>query len=198
MFAVASTFGINMGTEQPRYEVVERIGNSIEVRQYPTRIAAETTVNSSESDNPRGEAFRIVAGYIFGANKARQKIDMTSPVEISSSGTQIAMTSPVEVSRTGGTLVMRFFMPTNYPRNELPEPTDPRVKLYEIPPMTVVVLQFSGSTSDFAVNARVAELVNALDSTIWKVSGPPTAFFYNPPWTIPFLRTNEVVVPVSR
>jgi effector-binding domain-containing protein len=197
-FAIASTFGVNMNTEQPRYEVVERIGDSIEIRQYATRTVAETTVETSKSDNPRGDAFRIVAGYIFGANKVRRKIDMTSPVEINSLGKQIAMTTPVEVGAASDALVMRFFMPAKYSKNELPEPTDPRVKLLELPPKTMAVLRFSGSTADSAVNARTVELIKALESTKWKVSGPATAFFYNPPWTIPFLRTNEVVVSVSK
>jgi SOUL heme-binding protein len=70
-FFVSSAFGINMSTEQQRYEVIERIGKNIEIRQYPTQIVAETTVDASISDNPRGDAFRIVAAYIFGASKAR-------------------------------------------------------------------------------------------------------------------------------
>jgi hypothetical protein len=28
-------------------------------------------------------------------------------------------------------------------------------------------------------------------------TGPPFAWFYDPPWTIPVLRRNEVVVPVT-
>ena len=89
-FFVSSAFGINMSTEQQRYEVIEQIGKKIEIRQYPTRIVAETTVDASISDNPRGDAFRIVAAYIFGANKARQKIDMTAPVEIAKPSAQSA------------------------------------------------------------------------------------------------------------
>src|SRR5580704_15226307 len=96
-FAVAATFGVNRGIEQPHYEVIERIGDAVEIRQYPRRIAAETTVEASKSDHPRGEAFRVLAGYIFGANKGRRKIDMTAPVEISSAEKKIAMTAPVEV-----------------------------------------------------------------------------------------------------
>jgi SOUL heme-binding protein len=92
--AVGSIFGVNMGTEQPRYEVLERIGKNIEIRQYGPRVAAETTINISKSDNVRGDAFRLIAGYIFGANKTREKVAMTSPVEIGSAGNKIAMTAP--------------------------------------------------------------------------------------------------------
>jgi SOUL heme-binding protein len=134
-FFVSSAFGINMSTEQQRYEVIERIGKNIEIRQYPTRIVAETTVDASISDNPRGDAFRIVAAYIFGANKARQKIDMTAPVEIAKPSITIPMTAPVEVNTANNVLIMRFFMPSSYSINNLPEPSDPRVKLIELEPM---------------------------------------------------------------
>jgi hypothetical protein len=197
-FFVSSAFGINMSTEQQRYEVIERIGKNIEIRQYPTRIVAETTVDASISDNPRGDAFRIVAAYIFGANKARQKIDMTAPVEIAKPSVTIPMTAPVEVNTANNVLIMRFFMPSSYSINNLPEPSDPRVKLIELEPMTAAVLQFSGSTSDAVVSTRTTELMAAIQNTKWRVSGAATAFFYNPPWTLPFLRRNEMAVPVSK
>jgi hypothetical protein len=73
---------------------------------------------------------------------------MTSPVEITSLGAKIAMAAPVEVKSSDSGLVMRFFMPASYSSEQLPEPSDPRVKLIELPPTTVAVLQFSGSTDD--------------------------------------------------
>ena len=62
----------------------------------------------------------------------------------------------------------------------------------------IAVWTFSGSTADAAVTSRISQLVRDLKSSNWKVAGEPTAFFYNPPWTIPFLRTNEVLVPVTK
>ena len=82
--------------------------------------------------------------------------------------------------------------------SELPEPNDPRVKLIELPAATVAVLQFSGSTNDAAVFEKTAELLKTLEGTKWKIAGTATALFYNPPWTIPFLRRNEVLVAVSQ
>ena len=198
VFFVLSTFGINSGTEQPKYEVIERIGTSVEIRRYAPRIAAEATIDVTKSDNPRGEAFRIVAAYIFGANKGKKKIDMTSPVEVKTAGEKIAMTAPVEVNKSEKRLAMRFFMPKQYSKEELPEPTDSRVRLIDIPSETAAVLQFTGSTDDAAVSARTAELLKLLRGTSWKIEGTPTAFFYNPPWTIPFLRRNEIAVTVSK
>jgi hypothetical protein len=89
-------------------------------------------------------------------------------------------------------------MPAEYSREQLPDPSDPRVKLIELPETTVAVLRFSSSTGDAAVSIYTAELLKVLQPTAWKVAGPATAFFYNPPWTLPFLRTNEVAVPVSK
>ena len=197
-FFVLSTFGINTGTEQPKYEVIERLGDSVEIRRYAPRIAAEATIDVTKSGNPRGEAFRIVAAYIFGANKGKKNIDMTSPVEVKTTGEKIAMTAPVEVNKSKKRLTMRFFMPTQYSRDKLPEPADSRVRLVDVPSETNAVLRFTGSTDDAAVSARTTELMKQLGGIRWTAEGTPTAFFYNPPWTIPFLRRNEIVVVVSK
>jgi hypothetical protein len=197
-FLVLSTFGINTGTEQPKYEVIERLGDSVEIRRYAPRIAAEATIDMTKTGNPRGEAFRIVAAYIFGANKGKKNIDMTSPVEVKTTGEKIAMTAPVEVKKSEKLLTMRFFMPTKYSREELPEPADSRVRLVDAPSETNAVLRFTGSTDDAAISARTTELLKLLRGTNWTAEGPPTALFYNPPWTIPFLRRNEIAVVVAR
>jgi hypothetical protein len=197
-FVVGATFGLNRGIEEPRYEVVERIGNAAEVRQYGRRIAAETTVAAGGPENPRTEAFRALAGFIFGGNEAHQEIDMTSPVTVISAGTEMAMTAPAAVDSSESGLTMRFFMPVGYSKERLPEPSDPRVRLVEMAPTTMAVLPFSGSTGDAAVSVQTAALMKALQQTTWRVSGPTVAFFYNPPWTLSFLRRNEVAVPVSR
>jgi SOUL heme-binding protein len=162
LFLMLSIFGIYRGTEQPEYQVIERLGLQIEIRQYAPRIAAETEVDGGQSGNPRGEAFRIIAGYIFGANKPRLKIDMTSPVEIRTPGNKIAMTAPVEIDKSGSKLVMRFFMPASYSVKDLPQPSDPRVRLIELPSMTVAVLRFSGSTGDSAVSEQTEMLLKTL------------------------------------
>lgn len=197
VFGLASPFGINLGTEQPKYRVIEALGGGVEVREYVERIAAEAAVDTHTANEARSESFNILAGYIFGKNKQRQSIAMTSPVEVNSKGRSIAMTSPVEVNARGGSMTMRFFMPAAYSMAELPEPTDPRVKLVAVPSVTVAVLRYSGSTMDANTKAKTAMLLDVLQSSKWKPAGPSKAFFYNPPWTIPFLRRNEVLVEVA-
>lgn len=197
VFGLASPFGINLGTEQPKYRVIETLDGGVEVREYVQRIAAEVTVDTYTTNEARSDGFNILAGYIFGKNKKKQSIAMTSPVEINSKGTSIAMTSPVGVNARAGSMTMRFFMPSDYSMAELPEPIDPRVRLVVVPPATVAVFRYSGSTMEANTQAKTDRLLDVLQFSKWKPAGTPMAFFYNPPWTIPFLRRNEVLVEVA-
>ena len=58
--------------------------------------------------------------YIFGANKTHQKTDMTTPFEIAKPSVKILMTAPVKINTANDAVVMRFFMPLNYSKNDLP------------------------------------------------------------------------------
>ena len=198
VFGLASPFGINLGTEQPKYRVLETIGGGVEVREYAKRIAAEVTVDAQSPDQARSEGFNKLAGYIFGNNRQRQSIVMTSPVEIDAKGQSIAMTSPVEVDSRGGAMTMRFFMPAIYSMADLPQPNDGMIQIIEVSPAMVAALQYSGSTKESVVAAKTVALLEKLKSSEWTVAGPSKALFYNPPWTIPFLRRNEVMVEVTR
>jgi hypothetical protein len=197
-FALASPFGFNIGTEQPKYRVIEELGSGVEVREYASRIAAETTVDTKDADSARSEGFDLLAGYIFGKNKDKRSIAMTAPVEINARGKSIAMTSPVEVNSQSGAMTMRFFMPASYSMESLPQPIDSRVKLVEVPKTTVAVLRYTGSTKGPAVTEKTAILLNVLKSSSWNTIGPTSSYFYNPPWTIPFLRRNEVMIGVAK
>ena len=198
VFGLASPFGVNLGTEQPKYRVLESLGGGVEVREYAKRIAAEVTVDAQSPDQARSEGFNKLAGYIFGNNRQRQSIAMTSPVEINVKGQSIAMTSPVEVNSRGGAMTMRFFMPASFSTADLPQPNDAMIQIIEVSPATVAVLQYSGSTKETVVAAKTVALLERLKYSQWKVAGPSKALFYNPPWTIPFLRRNEVVLEVTR
>ena len=194
--AVLQTFGVRGATEQPRYQVIERIG-PLEIRQYAGRVAAEAVVAGDE-DRARNEGFRRVAGYIFGGNASSSQIAMTAPVAQAAQGEQIAMTAPVSQTSADGGWRIQFFMPAQYALDALPRPKDPRVRLVQLPPQTYAVLAFSGSRSPGAVTARQTQLAGALAPTPWKPAGKAQGWFYDPPWTLPFLRLNEVAVAVER
>jgi hypothetical protein len=187
--------GIRSGTEEPRFEVVETIGE-VEIRRYAPRIAAETTVAGTE-EAARSDGFRRLAGYIFGANGRRDRIAMTAPV-VQAPGERIAMTAPVVQASDAAGWRIRFFMPARTTMDTLPVPDDARVTLVTVPEETVAVLRFSGVPRAEAVAASTARLTTALAASPWAATGPVQAWFYDPPWTVPALRRNEVVAPVAR
>jgi hypothetical protein len=195
LLGACSVVGIRSGTEEPRFEVVETIGE-VEIRRYAPRIAAETTVPGTE-DAARSEGFRRLAGYIFGGNARRDRIAMTAPVA-QVRGERIAMTAPVAQAGDAAGWRIRFFMPARYTLDTLPLPTDPSVSLVTIPEETVAVLRFSGLPRAEAVAQNTARLAATLAQSPWVATGPVQAWFYDPPWTVPALRRNEVVAPAAR
>lgn len=200
--AGCSTVGIRSGTEEPAYAVVDRIGD-VEIRRYGPRIVAQTVVTGS-SEAARNRGFRRLAGYIFGGNTARSSIAMTAPVsqiadtDSPATSRSIAMTAPVAQGPAGADRwTIQFFMPGAYTMASLPIPRDPAVTLVELPAETYAVLRFSGLGGAQAVAARQADLAATLRAGSWRAEGEPVVWFYDPPWTAPPLRRNEVAVRVA-
>lgn len=181
-------------TEEPRFTVVDKIG-VIEVREYGPRLAAEVVVQGDE-ESARSDGFRPLADYIFGNNTAREKIAMTAPVAQTRSE-RIAMTAPVSQTRDGSGWRVRFFMPAKYTRETLPQPTNPAVQIVEVPAETMAVLRFSNSRSAEAIAMQTSALLRGVESSRWIAVGAPVTWLYDPPWTLPFWRRNEVAVPVK-
>jgi hypothetical protein len=192
--ASVMTSPVRADTEEPRYTVVDKIG-AIEVRQYGPRLAADVIVQGDEED-ARSNGFRPLADYIFGNNTAQAKIAMTAPVAQERSE-KIAMTAPVSQTREGTGWRVRFFMPAKYTRETLPRPNNPAVQIVEVPGETMAVLRFSNSRSTEAVAKQTATLLRAVEASRWVVAGAPVTWLYDPPWTLPFFRRNEVAVPVK-
>jgi hypothetical protein len=191
-----SLVGIRIMTEEPHY-VGSPLRDGVELRRYGPRIAAETTVAADE-DRARSIGFRRLANYIFGANHRAESIAMTAPVAQQSGREQITMTTPVAQSRAvGDRWTIRFFMPSKWTMDTLPKPDDENVALVTVSGETVAVLRFSGDRSPAAVAARSDQLLKTLQDNGVEADGEPVSWFYDPPWTLPFLRRNEIVVPVK-
>ena len=192
--AGGSIVGIRHGTEEPPFTVERRFGD-VEIRRYGSRIAAETTIDADE-EAARNEGFRRLARYIFGGNTGNTKIAMTAPVA-QEQGQKIAMTAPVAAQRGGtGQWVIRFFMPSSRTMDTLPTPNDERVRLVHVPGEQVAVLRFSGVATRSAIASHTDELLKTLRENKIETAGEPLMWFYDPPWTIPFRRRNEVAVSV--
>jgi hypothetical protein len=181
--------------EGPKYKVIKNEGN-FEIREYSSYIVAKTTIKG-DYKNSSGKAFRILAGYIFGKNKTKQKIAMTSPVEVQESSTKIAMTSPVLMDEKSGTFTMSFSMPSKYKLEDLPKPLDGSISFETVPKKIVAASRFSWFSGEEKRNKKVKELKAWIAKyPNYKPQETYTYAGYNPPWTIPFFRRNEVMVEV--
>ena len=196
LLAACTVVGIRSGTEEPPFEVVDRLGE-VEIRRYPARLIAEIEVQAADARAARSAGFPPLAAYIFGSNSPGERIGMTAPVA-QESGERIGMTAPVAQQGEGQQWRIGFFMPQRYDRASLPAPRDPRITLRELPATTVAVLRFNGSTSPASVEAQRGRLASQLATGPWAASGEGGAWFYDPPWTLPPARRNEVWLPVVR
>lgn len=185
-----------MATEEPEYTVIEKSG-AFELRSYSPMIVAETRVSGS-MDDASSAGFRLIADYIFGNNTSRgggnEKISMTAPVTMEPASEKISMTAPVSIEQEDGQWRVHFVMPSDYTMEILPRPNNPAVSLREVPARNYAVIRFSGFTGEDKIAAKTAELMSWLDSKGITPIGKPELARYNPPWTLPFLRRNEVMV----
>ena len=181
--------------EQPKYRLVES-DQSIEIRDYAPVIVAEADV-SGERDKVIDEGFRIIADYIFGNNLSSQKVAMTAPVTQQASE-KIGMTAPVTQQGEGNSWQVRFIMPASYTMETLPEPKNPAVKLREIDGKRFAVIRFSGFAGEDSLKRHTDQLTEFVRAKKLIAVSTPTYAFYNPPWTLPFLRRNEVMIEIAR
>ena len=179
--------------EQPKYQIAESSAN-IEIRDYPPMIVAEVEVSGDRRD-AIGNGFRNIADYIFGNNTTAQKVPMTAPV-IQRGSEKIAMTAPVTQQGDGNTWRVRFIMPSSYTMEALPKPNNPAVELKEIGAKRYAVIRFSGMAGEDSIKRYTEELNAFISAKKLTPLSAPTYAFYNPPWTLPFLRRNEVMVEI--
>jgi hypothetical protein len=179
---VATLASAAMAIEEPAFKPELREG-AFELRDYPALVVAEVTVTGDQKE-AASKGFRLLAGYIFGGNKGRQSIAMTAPV--------------AQTQTSSGAWVVRFTMPRAYTLQTLPVPDDARVKLRDIEPARFSVLQFSGLAKPADVEARSKDLLALVESHRLRAIGSVSLAQYNPPWTLWFLRRNEVMVEVER
>jgi hypothetical protein len=184
-----------MATEEPRYTVLKSDGD-LEIRRYAPYIVAETVVTNADQETGTNVGFRRLAGFIFGGNRRKESIEMTTPVTTTRSE-KIAMTAPVETSRKGDDMVMAFMMPSQYTLETLPEPTDPQVLIRSVPERVMAVIKFSGSWSEEHFQEQTGILQEWLRKHDVKAISAPVTARYNAPWTPWFMRRNEVQIEVT-
>lgn len=178
--SIPEMFGIRVN-EEPEYEVLGRDGDK-EIRIYQPQVQALTTIDNSSAE-AHGRAFTRLAAYIFGSNRENQTLAMTSPV--------------FRMQQDQG-WTMAFVLPKETRFETSPTPIDHGVELVQTAPQIWASFRFSGSPDlrTMGEKARELQMWVAAQSGYRPVSLPRFAQ-YDPPFSIPFLKRNEVQIQVQ-
>ena len=182
-----------MAIEEPKFEVLLTDG-SFEIRQYAPYLTAETLV-MGDMDEASGKGFRLIADYIFGNNQAinsaaSEKISMTAPVTIEPQMSAGSM-------ETSKQWLVKFIMPSQYTLATIPKPKNSAVNLREVPSKRYAVLKYSGFNFQSKVQSKTQEAIEWVAKRNLQATGQPQLSRYDPPWTLPMLRRNEIMIEIS-
>jgi hypothetical protein len=183
-----------MAIEEPSYRVITQ-SEPFEIREYPPLIVAQVEVPGDLSE-ASSAGFRLIANYIFGNNISVRDGGLTTTEPVPE---KIAMTVPVIAEGKGDqrTWLIQFVMPKQYTLETLPKPNNPQVKLLAMGPQKIAVIRFTGFISDEKVQEKTAELMAWIKSRNALPLGNPRLARYNPPWSIPWMRRNEILIPIQ-
>ena len=210
MAALLLIAGPAMAIEEPAFEVLRKDG-AMEIRKYAPFIVAQTWVQG-DMDEASSRGFRLIADYIFGNNVAvgertAAKIAMTAPVTMApeAASQKIAMTAPVTMAPQAAASApeatqrwrVHFVMPRQYTLATLPKPNNQEVQLEEVPAKWFAVLRYSGLNTNARVQQRNEEALAWVVAQKLTPLGPPQLARYDPPWTLPPFRRNEILVEIA-
>jgi hypothetical protein len=186
---ITNIFGA-INSETPPFDVVSK-GAKYEVRRYHPQLWAQVdyTVDAS-ADFGDSIGFQPLFQYITGKNEREQKIPMTAPVIMQ------------QLASGSGHRRMAFIMPASQFSNldQLPKPTNSNVTLVAInEPLVLACIKFNMGLTSKRVAAREAELRSATNADRIELVNEKESVRvggYNPPWTLPWFRTNDVCIPL--
>jgi effector-binding domain-containing protein len=184
-----------MATEEAPYTDI-KTDDIFELREYAPQVLAEIIVEG-DLEGAGNKAFRPLFRYISGDNKSRNKIAMTAPVSQEQTGEKISMTAPVSQQSVQGKWAISFMMPASYTMETLPIPDDPNIKLRQVPARRVAVVRYSGFWSEEKYLLHKEKLEKWIKDNRYTVTGDPVWARYNPPFTLWFMRRNEILIPVT-
>ena len=184
-----------MATEEAPYTVLKS-DDIFELREYLPQILAEVIVDG-DLEGAGNKAFRPLFRYISGDNRSRSTIAMTAPVSQEQQGEKIAMTAPVSQQPAEGKWAVSFMMPASYTLETLPVPDDPGITLRPVPARQVAAVRYSGFWSEEKYLLNKEKLEQWIQKNRFTVNGEPVWARYNPPFTLWFMRRNEILIPIT-
>ena len=191
-------FNTVMATEEPEFKLISEDGE-FQIREYDPKIIAQVKVEG-DFDEASSKGFKLLADYIFGNNLldgVSKKISMTTPVEMSPLADNLLMTSSIMDDQINNKWSINFVMPQEYSLDTLPKPNNPQVNIIEVPSEQYAVIVFSGLVRESSYAEKAELLSNYLEENSFKQQGAIKIARYNPPWTLPFFRRNELMVRID-
>jgi len=183
MVLLAGAFLVGCQTTRSHYESapyqVVRASGQFELRDYPQLTLVETPMAAVNGDN---NSFMRLFRFIGGGNAAKQKI---------------AMTTPVFMAGSSSNATMAFVLPAKMGPGEVPRPADAAVQVREVPAGRFAVLRFHGGRNARNEAASLRQLRAWMQTETLAETGGPVFGYFDPPWTLPFLRRNEVMLRVD-
>ena len=167
-------------SETQTYKVI-KAEEEFEIRYYPSVTMAMITSSAKTYRELGSSGFTKLAGYIFGGNKDKR---------------QIAMTSPVHMDIGDSASSMSFVMPSNYNKDNLPLPNNSDVTIKTSDEEYVAAIRFGGFASNDNIKKYTTMLENALKKHHLSYYGNFRFLGYNPPYQL-FGRRNEIIVTLN-
>jgi hypothetical protein len=166
--------------EEPVYVPVPH-ESSLDLRRYPD-LHVVATGGGDDFVRAGNRAFRPLFRYISGANATER---------------EIAMTAPVLQTWQASEWSLAFIVPAALDRAEIPAPTSPDVAIGRVPGGLVAATRFSGRWTEERFLSEERTLAQRIAEAGLFVCGTTRYARYDPPFKPPFLRRNEVLIPVS-
>ena len=187
-----------MATDEPEFKLIQK-EDKLEIREYAPKIIAQVEI-FGDFDDASSKGFKILADYIFGnntSNDGNSKIEMTAPVEMEPLSQKINMTKPVLTEGSDNNWIISFIMPNEFTLGTLPKPNNKSIKILSLPKEKYAVIVFSGLVRESSYQEKETLLNQFIEEKKLKTSGEIKIARYNPPWTLPFFRRNELMIKIN-
>ncbi len=187
-----------MATDEPEFRLILK-EDKFEIREYAPKIIAQIEI-FGDFDDASSRGFKVLADYIFGnntSNDGNSRIEMTAPVEIEPISQKIDMTKPVLTEGNDNNWIVSFIMPNEFTLETLPKPNNKNIRIFSLPKEKYAVIVFSGLIRESSYQEKEKLLNKFIEEKKLKTLGEIKIARYNPPWTLPFFRRNELMIKIN-